>query len=72
MEDSNGTIYMSLVKSKIHIAPIKRIRAEWSIDTIASAITLALQGARVSQIMELVPASCWGHIVSEDNSADCA
>lgn len=22
--------------------------------------------------MELVPASCWGHVVSEDNPADCA
>ena len=29
-------------------------------------------GNRVAQIMELVPASCWGHVVSEDNPADCA
>ena len=29
-------------------------------------------GSRVAQIMELVPASCWGHVVSEDNPADCA
>ena len=29
-------------------------------------------GNRVSQIIELVPANCWGHVVSEDNPADCA
>ena len=29
-------------------------------------------GNRTSQIMALVPASSWGHVVNEDNSTDCA
>ena len=29
-------------------------------------------GNRVAQILELTPASCWNHVISEDNPADCA
>ena len=29
-------------------------------------------GNRVTQILELIPADCWRHVVSEDNPADCA
>ena len=29
-------------------------------------------GNRVAQILELIPADCWRHVVSEDNPADCA
>lgn len=29
-------------------------------------------GNRVAQILELIPADRWSHVVSEDNPADCA
>ena len=29
-------------------------------------------GNRVAQILVLIPADCWRHVVSEDNPADCA
>ena len=29
-------------------------------------------GNRVAQIMDLTPAECWSHVVSEENPADCA
>ena len=29
-------------------------------------------GNQVAQILDLTPADCWNHIISEDNPADCA
>ena len=29
-------------------------------------------GNRVAQILELTPAGCWNHVISEENPADCA
>ena len=109
IEDSSGIIYISLVASKICVAPIKQVtipRLElngalilvqllshckelldlplssvfaWTDSTIVLAWIQGNShrfkvyvGNRVSQIMELVPTSCWGHVVSEGNPADCA
>ena len=77
----NGALILAQLLShckKLLDLPLSRVFA-WTDSTIVLAWLQGnprrfkvYVGNQVTQIMELVPATCWGHVVSEDNPADCA
>ena len=77
----NGTLILAQLLShckKVLDLPLNSVHT-WTDSTIVLAWIQGnprrfkvYMGNWVSQIMDLTPADCWNHLISEDNPADCA